>query len=405
MRVYFFIASFLIPLHFTIAQVERGYQINGYISGLKDGSRVFMVHYKSTGLDTIASSTIKDQQFQFKGRLEVEGELFFIRLDTAISAKSKSIFLANTNIKMKGDVSGWPGGISIEGSEATNVYEQLLNTLSDSKKVVDKYQDTLQYAVVKMENIRQNIVPYSDTTLIRSMINKYTQHRDKYLSDYYKVWTNYIDDHTNSLYIPHTIIKLSTHLSANELEAIYMKLPQQVKESFYGQQLNVIINNQKGFKSVQVGAPAPDFTSITPQGNMVSLKEVVSKNKLTLVDFWGSWCKPCREETPNIRKVYEAFHDRGFNVLGVSLEFNKAAWVKAINDENLPWTIVSQIKGRDEAAAKLYNVNGVPAYLLIDNAGNIVAIDLPGSEIPSAGGSLRGEELYTLIESILNKKQ
>ncbi|MCL5247201.1 AhpC/TSA family protein [Cellulophaga sp. 20_2_10] len=132
---------------------------------------------------------------------------------------------------------------------------------------------------------------------------------------------------------------------------------------------------------VTVGNSYKDFTLNDQNGKPVKASEVLKKNKYMLLDFWASWCGPCRKENPNVLKVYTKYKEKGFDVLAVSIDDNKDSWLKAIKDDNMPWTQVSDLKGRDNLAAKLYSVSGIPASFLINSEGLIVAIDLRGEEL------------------------
>ena len=122
----------------------------------------------------------------------------------------------------------------------------------------------------------------------------------------------------------------------------------------------------------------------------MKLSDIYSKNTYTLVDFWASWCGPCRRENPNVVSVFNSFKTKGFGVFGVSLDTDKSKWMKAVADDQLAWPHVSDLKGWKNEAAALYSVNSIPANLLLDQTGKIV------------GRSLREEKLQETISGLLN---
>jgi peroxiredoxin len=124
---------------------------------------------------------------------------------------------------------------------------------------------------------------------------------------------------------------------------------------------------------------APDFSLSTPNGQQVSLSSF--KGKYVLLDFWASWCAPCRAENPNVVAAYQKFKDKNFTVLGVSLDEKKEAWEKAIKDDGLVWTNVSDLRGWDSEAARMYQVESIPANFLIDPEGRIIASNLRGAAL------------------------
>lgn len=160
------------------------------------------------------------------------------------------------------------------------------------------------------------------------------------------------------------------------------------QENEYSEILNEYINK---LKRVDLGQPYIDFTQETPEGNLLSLSELVGKSKLLLVDFWASWCGPCRAENPNVVAVYNEYHEKGFDVLGVSLDMKKENWIKAIEDDGLIWHNVSDLKYWNNAAAKDYVINSIPSNFLLDENGNIVA------------KNLRGEDLRIMVKKLLRQ--
>ncbi|MDF7815687.1 TlpA disulfide reductase family protein [Hymenobacter sp. YC55] len=133
---------------------------------------------------------------------------------------------------------------------------------------------------------------------------------------------------------------------------------------------------------LKVGMMAPNFTQSTPDGQQVSLTDY--RGKYVLVDFWASWCRPCREENPNLTKVYNQYKDKNFDVLGVSLDEarDRAKWVKAIQNDQLPWTQVADLKGWGGQAAASYFIKFIPQNFLVDPTGKIIAVNLRGDALP-----------------------
>jgi peroxiredoxin len=145
-------------------------------------------------------------------------------------------------------------------------------------------------------------------------------------------------------------------------------------------------------KTVSVGQKAPDFTMNDTNGNPVTLSSKVGSG-LLLVDFWAGWCGPCRRENPNIVKLYNDFHKKGFDVFGVSLDQTKESWVKAIADDKLTWTHVSDLQYWNNSAAKQYGIKAIPANFLLDKNGIII------------GRNLMGEALYNKVNEVLGDKK
>jgi thiol-disulfide isomerase/thioredoxin len=163
---------------------------------------------------------------------------------------------------------------------------------------------------------------------------------------------------------------------AIELQGIYNGFTPELQSSHLGKLLKKTLD---AALLTGVGRPAPDFTQTDIKGKPVALSSF--KGQYVLVDFWASWCGPCREENPNVLKSYRAYHSKGFTVLGVSLDDEKSPWIGAVRKDDLPWMQVSDLKGWKNSAAVLYDIEGIPMNYLLDKNGIIVAKGLRGDEL------------------------
>lgn len=139
---------------------------------------------------------------------------------------------------------------------------------------------------------------------------------------------------------------------------------------------------------VQIGQVAPDFKLPTPEGKDLALSSL--RGKVILVDFWAAWCRPCRMENPNVVNVYNKYKNNGFDVLGVSLDRTKDAWVQAIKDDGLAWNHVSDLKFWQSAPAQTYGVSAIPFSVLLDKQGKIIGMNLRGPALEQAVASALG---------------
>jgi peroxiredoxin len=203
-----------------------------------------------------------------------------------------------------------------------------------------------------------------------------------------KATLDFIKSHTNSIVgmMALSDVMNSKSVPSNKMKSLYEGFVDRVKDTPLGRMLG---KNIAKIGATDVGAEAPKFSGPAPSGKVLTLDEAMGK--VTLIDFWASWCRPCRVENPNIVSIYNDYKDRGFSVIGISLDKpnSKNSWLKAIEDDQLEWNHISNLMYWQEPIAQKYAVKAIPAAFLIDEKGVIV------------GKDLRGEALREKVKEIL----
>lgn len=192
-----------------------------------------------------------------------------------------------------------------------------------------------------------------------------------------KLAKDYAAAHPSSYVAVYEVLAyFSYNPDAEELQTLYNGFTPKIQSSHLGRELKKILD---AALLTGVGRPAPVFVQTDTKGRPVALSSL--KGQYVLVDFWASWCAPCRAENPNVLKSYRAYHSKGFTVLGVSLDDERSPWLAAIRKDGLPWTQVSDLKGWKNSVAVLYGVEGIPMNYLLDKNGTIVAKGLRGDDL------------------------
>lgn len=188
---------------------------------------------------------------------------------------------------------------------------------------------------------------------------------------------DYIGKNSNSTLSP-VLALMYFGKDIEELKKVYTKFSSDVKISSYGKEIKATLDSYAG---VYIGGNAPEFTLPNLEKKMVNLRDVYTKNKYTLIDFWASWCGPCRGENPNVVENYNAYKQKGLGIIGVSIDEDLVQWQKAIKSDNLAWLQVVDNKGWQSPTAIAYGIEGIPANFLVDNTGKIIAKNLRGEEL------------------------
>ncbi len=198
----------------------------------------------------------------------------------------------------------------------------------------------------------------------------------KNLADYGAAVLKFVNDNKTSL----AGFYAATSLDVYKFEPQLVAYADDIKGNFTDNPgVKTFVKQMEKIKPVSIGHKAPDFTITGIDGKQIKLADY--KGKYVMLDFWASWCAPCRQENPNVVKQYAAFNSKGFNILGISLDKDKAAWQKAINDDKLVWQHGSDLNSFEGPTERLYNIEAIPSNFIIDPAGNIIAKNITGADL------------------------
>lgn len=337
----------------TNAQIPH-YEITGKIEGA-DGVTFTLQKISSGKVVYLDTAVVLNGMFRITGGSVEYPEL--VSLVTLDRKRGMSFYLENAEITITGKLDSLINA-SIKGSKSNDEYMAYLRS-------------TKQY--------------YEKLTKLRK---DYEAASEAIMGEIKSAQKDFIKNNPGSFVSPNLLRSLINDLKPEEIESIIKAMDQEVVKSPAMTEIKTKVSTMI---SVAPGKKAPDFTLNDVNGKPVSLSSKVGA-RLLLLDFWAGWCGPCRLENPNVLKVYNEFNKKGFDILGISLDRTRDEWIKAISDDKLSWTQVSDLKYFNGAAAKLYNVTAIPANFLLDENGTIIATNL------------RGEALKTKIKELLGTR-
>jgi peroxiredoxin len=300
------------------------------------------------------SSEFKNGEFKFKGSVK-NPEVYYLSLNS--KKERLPFFIENSSISIEGSADSIDKA-KISGSKT----QDELQKLQDKLDAMDK-QAMVVYKQ-SMESAKAGEKVKSDSLM--KLANDAFAKIDQEQKDYIKA-------NPASYVSPHLLSQVYYDMEADVLDGFLSGLDPKLDS------ISTVVSLKERvlkLKTVAVGQMAPDFTMNDVSGNPVKLSDVYSKNEYTLVDFWASWCGPCRRENPNVVATFNNYKTKGFGVFGVSLDNDKDRWLKAIADDQLTWPHVSDLKGWKNEAAALFAVNSIPANILVDKTGKIIGRNL-----------------------------
>ncbi len=356
------------------AKKDTNVQITGTVMGM-DKAQVKLITYEGMTAKPIDSTTMKEGHFTLAEKVE-KPQLAFLHVD-GIPSDLPLILEPGGDIKVDLDK---------EHIRRSAVLSQGLNKkFYDYLDELKLYRDK-QEKLAKLYQAAQQKGTKEEQT---NIINRYYNIDDEKHAYEYKFIEENKDNIVGGL-VFEAISYDRAEPNYNKLAKLYEGFSEEVKKM---PNVQNAYQNVKAKTAVSVGSKAPDFSAPTPDGQTLSLKDAMGK--VTIIDFWASWCRPCRAENPYVKEIYKKYHDQGLNIIGVSLDKpgHKEDWVKAIKDDGLTWYQVSNLKyWQDPIARQLYHVESIPATFILDKNGVIRAKNLRRDRLEAKIKELLEEE-------------
>lgn len=373
--------SCLLALTIISCEEDKGYSINGSIDNVADGTKIYISELNESNNQTTPVDTLEVDNGIFEADLPekdaptisfltlegIPGAVLFIAQDNPVSFKLYKDSLYASTIE-----GGVDNQLLVAHSNEMRGTQKEMMELRPKMRAAFTSKDTV--TMKELEQTQQNIIDAAQ------------KNKEKIVKEN--------PNSIISLMIFQDMVRSQLY-STDELQGIYETFSTELKNSGMGKKIK---ENLSILSKVAIGSAAPNFTAPNPSGEEISLNDVLGK--VTLIDFWASWCKPCRVENPNIVRVYEKYHDKGFNIIGVSLDRpgQKDKWEQAIAQDGLTWNHVSHLIFWDDPIALEYGVTAIPAAFLLDEKGVIVAKDLRGEDLENKVAELLGETEEAEVE-------
>ena len=357
------------------------FKITGTTPDINNGTYVYLqkidINNQILNVDT---TVIKDGKFSFTedpvenselmalSFQKIRGNVFFISENEEISIKAYKDSLYTSEVD---------GGV--ENDVFKLYYDDVVTSNNEKQRLQQEGMAAMQNGDTAKVNIIRNEFEQINEADTRRRIKLIKEHPDRFIS----------------------IISLSElvgtrAIESSEAEELFENLDASLKETKKGKRLNEMIAKLKSQEAAaaqaEIGNKAPAFTAPTPEGGELALADAMG-SKYTIIDFWASWCKPCRQENPNVVSVYNTYHDKGLNIISVSLDRASAKdkWLAAIENDKMDWFHVSNLMEWQDPVARKYGVTAIPATYLIDAEGVIIDKNLRGEALVAKMQELLGE--------------
>ena len=347
-----------------VANAQGGYKIIGKLGGTLGGDLI-LAGNTPAGLVKLAEAKMENGNFLFIGRVDSLMPAYIL---TAEQQSVATLMLENLEYTV---VAG-ENGIEVEGG-------------GEAQRILSRFDAVNQQILRENMKAEQEVkAAYSEQNMMK--LQALQQQFQKRLVELAKEQDALMAAYKDSPVTAYVIANGMEQMDYPSLKEVYDRLGEPARGCVYGE---LIVRRLEYLKQVEVGSVAPDFKAANLAGDTLSLHGVTGK--LKLVDFWASWCGPCRAEMPNLRKLYKKYHGRGLEIFAVSLDDKRANWEQASREEQIVWPSVSDLSGWRSPIAARYLVRAIPATFLLDENNRIVAKDLRGKELEKKVAEILGK--------------
>ena len=339
---------------------------------VSDGTMIYVLQADQNNQPYIKDSTsVESNSFKFKG-VSSTPQISYIQVEGV----NGYVLAILENGDIKADI--FKDSISKSRVYGTKSNDDFIKYKSETKSLVDVMNNISSDA--------QNAIMNGDVVTAKELEKEYnSKEREVMLYEWDFIIDN-LDSYMSALLLE--VFMIENKVNKDSIIDVYESFSNRIKVSDVGKNIADLLSQFED--PIEVGEIAPDFTAPSIDGPDVTLSNELLKNKVTLLDFWAAWCRPCRVENPNLVRLHKKYKDNGFDIIGVSLDRTREQWEQAVIDDNLPWTQVSNLNFWNDPVARRYSIRAIPQSYLLNKDGLVM------------GKNLRGQELEDRILSLLN---
>lgn len=364
---------FLLLSAVSLANSSKGYVLKGTLKGATNGTKIALVPFSKYSQKAELETVIKNGKFTFKGDVS-EPRLYYLVLGD--KNDYYQIMIENATITLKGEVAKKGEkdkfkNIVVSGSKSNDyfksqvLFREKLNDLFESNQ--SRYKDII---ILASKTKGEKNSKKMDSVMQLPAFKEYEKAEKDFFKTVESEFERVIQANKETFWGPLMMLSLYSYFTPDQ-RPTFEGMSKEAKESYYGEMASELL-----YPANKIGEKVHDFVTTDANGVKHSLAELIKGKKAVLIDFWASWCKPCRQELPNVKANYEKYASKGFEVISISIDSDPKAWQKALDDEKMKWPNFN-----DNEVATLYKVIAVPTTYLIDGEGKLIADNLRGEDL------------------------